>query len=274
MSSNSYKNKLSSSEIKQVELQILNYVSSVCDKLGLRYYLAYGTLIGAIRHKGFIPWDDDIDIVMPRDDYNKLLSYLKNEDVSSSYKCLIPQKDGYFYEFAKIIDQSTLYSDSRTYAKPSGLWIDIFPLDGLDKKDKLSHYILLFLNRCRVASVNRYLPNKTRGLMIPFVYIFWKICRLTGYGFFLKKSIKISQKYKYDECDYVGYASSYPAHNKYLKKEWFRDFVYVDFENYKFKAPVGYNEYLTSQYGDYMKMPPEDRRHNHVPYQLDFGDEK
>jgi len=265
------KDILSPIEIKQIELQILKYVSSVCDKLGLRYYLAYGTLIGAIRHQGFIPWDDDIDIVMPRNDYNQLLSYFKNEDVTSNYKCLIPLEEGYFYEFAKVIDKTTSYNDPRTSARESGIWIDIFPMDGLDIRDKFTHYTLLLLNRCRVASVNRQLPNKNVGIVLPFIYIFWKICRWIGYEFFLRNSIKVSQKYKYDESEYVGYASSYPAHNKYLKKEWFNNYVYVDFENHKFKAPAGYNDYLISQYGDYMEIPPLDKRvsHNVVAYRVD-----
>ena len=82
--------KLTLDEIKSIEINILSYVASLCEKHNLRYFLAYGTLIGAIRHKGFIPWDDDIDIAMPRDDYNRLLDIMRCEKGKYDEKCCIP----------------------------------------------------------------------------------------------------------------------------------------------------------------------------------------
>lgn len=256
--------KLSLDEIKRIEVEILNYITSICEEYNLRYYLAYGTLIGAIRHKGFIPWDDDIDVVMPRKDYNELLKILVGKRGSNKYDCLIPNEDGYFYEFAKVVDITTEVRELNTSLKSGGLWVDIFPLDGLRKEDKLTHYSLMFLNRCRAASVNIKFPHKTKGSAMPFEYLFWKLCRCIGYKMFLKKSLKMSQKYNYDDCEYIGYASSYPANNKYLKKEWFRDFVYVNFEDSKYKAPIEYDEYLKTLYGDYMQIPPVEKRINHA----------
>ena len=253
--------KLTLDEIKSTELNILSYVASLCEKYSLRYFLAYGTLIGAIRHKGFIPWDDDIDIVMPREDYICLLEILKRE--KGRYECLVPLENGYFYEFAKVIDSTTSVQEKSTISARCGVWIDIFPMDGLKVEDKLSHFLLMFYNRCRAAAVNKEFPHKTKGMLVPLEYLFWKLCRLIGYKPFLKLSLKLSQKYKYDECDIVGYASSYPAYNKYLKKEWFSETIKVDFENLKFKIPVGYHEYLTTQYGDYMELPPENKRVSH-----------
>lgn len=256
--------KLSLDEIKTIEIEILNYITSICDKYNLRYYLAYGTLIGAIRHKGFIPWDDDIDIVMPRRDYNALLEILKKRRGTNIYDCLIPNERDYFYEFAKVVDTTTEVKELNISLKSGGIWVDIFPLDGLKKDDKFTHFTLLFLNRCRSASVNIKFPHKTKGIAVPFEYLFWKLCRCVGYKKFLKISLKMSNKYDYEDCEYIGYASSYPAHNKYLKKEWFRDFVYVDFGNNKYKAPIEYHEYLTSQYGDYMRIPPIEEQTTHT----------
>lgn len=255
--------KLSLEEIKKIEVNILDYISDICRKNNLKYFLAYGTLIGAIRHKGFIPWDDDIDIAMPREDYEKLLGILKSQSGTSKYDCLIPLEDGYYYEFAKVIDTSTIVQEQTTITSRCGVWVDIFPLDGLKKEDKLSHILLLLLNRCRAASVNKSFPHKTNGLAVPLEYVFWKICRLIGYKTFLKSSIRLSKKYKYDDCGLVGFASSYPAHNKYMLKKWFEKTVEVPFEDKLFDAPVGFDEYLSTQYGDYMQLPPEDKRVSH-----------
>ena len=118
-------------------------------------------------------------------------------------------------------------------------------------------------NRCRAAAVNKKIPHKTKGIFFPVEYLFWIICRLIGYKPFLKWSIKLAQKYKYDDSDIVGYASSYPANNKYLKKEWFSESLKVYFEKLQFNIPIGYHEYLTTQYGDYMQLPPENKRVSH-----------
>lgn len=255
--------KLGLTEIKEIEIGILNYISEICDNNNLRYYLAYGTLLGAIRHKGFIPWDDDIDIVMPRNDYDALLKILKAKKGNSRYDCLIPNEGDYFYEFAKVVDTKTKIKELNTIPTVGGVWMDIFPLDGLRKEDKFVHYALIFLNRCRAASVNIRFPHKTKGILIPIEFFFWKLCRSIGYKFFLRISLKMSQKYNYDDCEFIGYASSYPANNKYLKKEWYSDFVYVDFEGNKYRAPIEYDNYLTTQYGDYMQIPPIEKRITH-----------
>ena len=117
-------------ELQKIELEILKYIDKVCKENNLTYFLAYGTLIGAIRHKGFIPWDDDVDIQMPRDDYNKLCDILKEEN--GRYK-LLDHKEGlgYIYPFAKVIDSNTrLIETGLTETVNMGVYIDIFPIDG------------------------------------------------------------------------------------------------------------------------------------------------
>lgn len=257
--------KLTLDEIKKIEVDILDYVASICKQHGLTYFLAYGTLIGAVRHKGFIPWDDDIDIAMPRKDYDKLLEILKQEKGKGKYECLIPMEDGCFYEFMKVIDTNTTLQENKIIKGKNGVWIDIFPLDGLRKEDKINYNALIILNRCRAAAVNKVFPHRTHGFLIPIEFICWKLCRLVGYKPFLKYSLKLAQKYKYDECDLVGYASSYPAHNKFMQKRWFESIIELPFEGKRFSAPAMYDEYLSTQYGDYMQLPPvQDRVSHHM----------
>ena len=125
--------KLSSDEIKRIELSIMKELDRICREHGLTYSLAYGTALGAVRHGGFIPWDDDIDIVMPRPDYERLLSLFKN-GLKCLYK-LVSYRDGSsIYQFAKLIDENT--SSYETFVgrdHATGLWVDIFPIEPTDE---------------------------------------------------------------------------------------------------------------------------------------------
>lgn len=253
--------KLESKEIKEIEHGILKYVAEVCDRNNLRYFLSYGTLLGAIRHKGFIPWDDDIDIAMPRQDYDKLLKILRSSS-DSKYKVLIPGEADYFYEFAKVVDTDTEVKELGLEESERALWIDIFPLDGLIKEDKLQTRFLKILHFFRVAAVYKSMPPSPGWAKVP-LFLFWKICRLIGWRYFLKLVINLSQKYKYEDCDYVGYAASYPGKNKFIPKQFFSEVVEVSFEGKVYKAPKMWDAYLTMLYGDYMTLPDEDKRIGH-----------
>lgn len=255
--------KLDLDEIKSIEVGILKYIAGICDEYGLRYYLAYGTLLGAIRHKGFIPWDDDIDIAMPRADYDKLVKIFNDRRGESRYDCMSPLDAGYYYDFAKVIDTTTFVQEKNVLPARCGVWVDIFPMDGLNKKDVLTHYKLMLYGRCRAFSVYSKFPHKTKGLAVPLEYLFWRMCRIIGYPTFMNSCVWLSQKYKYGSTDWLGIASSFPASKKYMKKEWFADCVDVDFEGCQFKAPIGFHDILTEYYGDYMQLPSEDKRVSH-----------
>lgn len=258
--------RLNNQQIKVIELKILQYVVSLCDKNGLRYFLSYGTLLGAIRHRGFIPWDDDIDIVMPRDDYSKLIDILKLEQ-DRKYKVLVPGVDGYFYEFAKVVDLDTYVDEIGLENSERALWIDIFPLDGLDKKDRAHHRFFNIMHYFRVAAVYKKMPPSPLWARIP-LFFFWRICRFIGWRPFLNMILKAAKKYKIDDCRYVGYAASFPGENKYIPKEYFKETVKVPFEGGMYNAPSMWDEYLKMLYGDYMKLPAEEKRipHNIIAY--------
>lgn len=127
--------KITIEEAKKIELDILSYIDDFCKKNNIEYFINYGTLIGAVRHKGFIPWDDDIDISMTRENYDKFIEYYKND--KSKYKLLaLETNKHYFNNFAKIVDSTTRIDNTRIYKSyPSGIFIDIFPMDSFaDKK--------------------------------------------------------------------------------------------------------------------------------------------
>lgn len=175
-------------ELKRIELDILKYIKTQCEKYNLRYYLAYGTLLGAVRHKGFIPWDDDIDIHMPREDYDKLIE-LEYNNPDSKYKLLSPKynKD-YYYSFAKMVDNETILEETGLkQIKELGVYVDIFPLDYIKKKGALKVKIERFLFFIRMAPAfidyKKRVNHKNRVIFIKILKALNKIFRFdrTGY---------------------------------------------------------------------------------------------
>ena len=129
-------NDLSNEEIREIQINLLETIKDICERYNIKYSLAYGTLLGAVRHKGFIPWDDDIDIFLQRPDYERLIDIISNQ---SEYYWLnvldVRQKEDYYYPFAKAVDSRTLakMADNTT---PHGIWIDLFPIDHIPDKSR------------------------------------------------------------------------------------------------------------------------------------------
>lgn len=263
------KNVVPENEAKQIMLEILKEVASFCDKNGLLYYLAYGTLIGAIRHNGFIPWDDDIDIMMPRPDYEKFVElYHKN----GKYSISSPLVDkGCFLIYSKVYDERTVkYEEGIDYNRfPAlGIDIDVFPLDGIPCGAHFSQYIkdrdrFMKLGKLilRVITPRRSYPTLRSKLSS---FILNPICKLIGKDFFIRKAIQLMSQYKYEESDYVHVAFHHKSslNERYDKKD-FSDRVKVTFEKELFWAPKGYDSVLKSFYGDYMQLPPISERQTH-----------
>lgn len=252
-------NLLSLDKIKQIELSILVHIDSVCNKNNLKYYLAYGTLLGAIRHKGFIPWDDDIDIYMPRKDYDRFIKLLANDDESNFRVLSIYNDSDYFYEFAKVVDNRTcLVTKNIKGNQHEGVWVDIFPLDDAPKYLRMTKWLLNCIVACRILSVNLKFPLKKYPRVL---YPLWAVAKLIGPRFFLEMSDRIARSGKSNE--YVGYMCSMGVSKYYFKKQWCAETIMVDFEGKQYPAFKQYDEYLKYQYGNYMQLPPEDKRISH-----------
>ena len=115
-------------EVKQVELEILEYVDKICKENNIQYSLAYGTMLGAVRHKGFIPWDDDIDILLKREEYEKLLRILYSK-TDEKYQVFSLKDEGYWYSYAKVTDTRTIIVEKNDRNMKECVYIDIFPID-------------------------------------------------------------------------------------------------------------------------------------------------
>lgn len=255
--------EISFEEAKKVELDILVDIAKFCETHGLRYYLAYGTLIGAIRHKGFIPWDDDIDINMPRADYNEFLRTYNKE--GKIYRVIDPRDKNSRHSFAKVIDTRTVKDEPMmNYKEPLGIDVDIFPLDGMPEEE--AEY-----DKWYDALYKIYEKFTLKGLKTsyyPRVATRWKLkakqLLYPSRNRLLDKAQALHEKYPYETSKFVGCMESrYNGKGNRAEKADFADTVDVAFEDLTFKAPVGYDRILRNLYGDYMTLPPEEKRVTH-----------
>lgn len=259
--------ELSINEIHIGTLEILQKIIEVCEKIGVNYYLAYGSLIGAVRHKGFIPWDDDLDIVMLRPDYEVFCKYcMAHESEIFPFKLMCRDNaEGYPYNIARFNDMryKAVYENVQKY--DSGMFIDIYPLDGagnmtaqeVDKLDKKRDYLMKMIlwsidDHYEVSRHNKWY----RSIIKYFVRVYAK---LRGSKHFLDKMEALKNLYPLDSSKYVAEMTWDPK-TVLCKKEWFGDGVIVEFERIKVKAPQNIDEFLKKYYGNYMQLPPEEER--------------
>lgn len=260
--------KIEFEELKKIELDMLVLFDEYCKKHGLRYYLAYGTLIGAARHKGFIPWDDDIDICMPRPDYERFYAMQKDEPVAEHlYAITYRDVKSCICPFIKLQDARTAgHETDKREEFETAVWIDIFPMDGVPADDPMMEK-----DSPRLKRLVHLISLTTR----PFVFTYdplrlakrWYINKRYGKMDVHKVCAEIEEiamRVPYDESERVGFLTfSVDVPKAIFSREGYDNPILMDFEGYKFPAPSNYDEILTSIYGDYMTPPPEDKREIH-----------
>ena len=247
---------------RQKMLDILVDVSSFCDEHNLVYFLGYGTLIGAIRHKGFIPWDDDIDIEMPRPDYERFLTLYR---ASGKYSLIRPEDKGCCFLWSKIYDDETIKVEKGidySICPHLGIDIDIFPLDGQPDSNHFEEFKVATNKRIQLYKKisSCYRPYSGLPLLNKMYTFIWRIYGADR----LKKQYLISaQQFDYSNSSMVGFNSPLSKYKNRHRKETYRLRTKVLFENHLFWAPIGYDEILSDIYGDYMQLPPEEKQITH-----------
>ena len=255
--------------------EILKFLDAFCRKNNLTYFLMYGSLIGAVRDKGIIPWDDDIDIMMPRPDYDKLIQICSTENILPFKLFENSIVSEYPHPISRMSDQryKTNFANEKDYG--IGLFVDIYPLDGVGDDLKKAHKLIKKAYRnaslCFLTSRKKFGRDNTKSkirMAVKFPAYIW--ANLLGNHHYIKKSIKLCKEYSYEESKYVsGIAQPFREcngenKNVYLK-EWF-EVIETEFEGRKFCIPKGYDKILKMGYGDYMVPLPENQRDTHHTY--------
>ncbi|WP_458405510.1 LicD family protein [Methanobrevibacter sp.] len=265
--------------LQNLLLMILNDIKVVCDENNINYYIYAGSGIGVARHGGFIPWDDDVDIVMFRKDFNRF-SEIFDEEFGDKYSLRTPDNtEDYFLSFPKVILNGTKYELwwSEKVSFETGIYLDIFILDNMPSNNLKR---AIFTNECYFKKLLKDISflkkhndsSKTKQLIMDVVNLFLKIFRL-DYLKLKKICLKTYVRYQNEETEYVADLDG----NGHFKPHIFlrSDFEPADkfkFESIEVKVPNNLDGILTQIYGDYMEMPPKEKRYNHVPSNLDFGD--
>lgn len=257
--------RLTIEDMKSIELEIMDEIDRVCVSHGVQYYLGYGSLLGAVRHGGFIPWDDDMDIVMMRDQYELLMDHFNEWRTTDRFKLVSYRDKSSIYQFAKIVDTTTVIYENFVGKKAAtGVWVDIFPLERFDKQAEgllKQHRRIGLLRSFAVTDpstgTNGFVKLVKR-VVCPFVQnqdLFELAHRLDDIA------LRVNDSSHDSDCviDVLGEGRSDKTYPVSLFSP-----IRMKFEDREYYAPAGYEEFLTTEYGDWRTPPAESARPVHV----------
>ena len=248
---------------------MLDWFHGFCKEHSIRYYLVAGTMLGAARHQGFIPWDDDVDVAIPRPDYERLLSILKDKQGHYFLESLYTGNDDYLCTYAKLYDTDTTRIECAKINCKRGIYIDVFPIDGVGscemdaKKNfaKFDRLHMLFLTRvCAIKKGRSFYKNVAIAIsrLVPQFVIRDRDLAI--------KVDKLAASIDYESCDFVANKMGAYREREIMKKSIFGKPTEYKFENITVYGVEHFDEYLTIMYGDWRKLPPENQRHTTHDY--------
>lgn len=263
---------------RQLLLQTFLFFRDFCNKNNIRYFLGGGTLLGAVRHHGFIPWDDDIDVNMLRDDYEHFVK-LFNQSYSDQFELISIDTPNYYLPFSKLSHKNSTIVEANGFSCVYGIYLDIFVLDYSNdsnaffaKKKKLHDWLSA---KFVICSIDRHISDVwialVHGEIVKSIWYFMQATVFKCFRPFLKKSLKMFSSSLSSGSAIVCYTGGY-RDKEFFSPEIFADIEIGQFEGNEVSLPVGYHKYLGRLYGDYMKLPPIDRRqshHSHYYYNLE-----
>ena len=245
--------------IQEEEFKILCAFKKYCNRFGLKYYLEGGTLLGAVRHKGFIPWDDDIDTIMPRQDYEKLIQLTKKSPINENIEVITRDSGTEFHSpYLKLCNKKTLVKEGENLSS-TGIFIDVFPIDGAANSEKAiksqykrNNYLMLFRDYSWMSKneLNK-LPLSKR--------IVARVCSFIGKDYWTNRVDKVFGRYEFGTTKYVSQIA-WSSILVYNLTDEYKNQVELEFEGELFTVPSCYDKRLRSMYGDYMKLPPLEER--------------
>lgn len=254
-------------ELKQIQQKLLKELHNYCDKHNLCYYLTYGTLIGAIRHKGYIPWDDDVDVFLPRNDYTYLLNHF-NADVDNGVSVVSNELNtDYYLPFAKIIDTNTIMIEEVNSSFKLGVYIDVFPLDNLsDNYNEAKAIIRKAFRYNKLLMLKNISVNPNRKWYKNVVLCLGRLSSsLLSRKWIIRKINEQGCNRNEQFTKYIGVLTgiSYGDESRVFESKWFEERILSPFENNSYFIPQGYDRFLRHLYGDYMTPPPKEQQESH-----------
>ena len=258
--------------LQQKQLDILKAFIRVCDKHNLEYFLVYGTALGAIRHKGFIPWDDDIDVGMPREDYEKYIQ-LQSEYEGTPYFIQTFKSDPcYIYNYAKLRDSSTTFLENafKNHRINQGVFIDVFPVDGMSRTEgnrekigKKNKFIWRQVYFSYLPALRRKVHKRTffKDILLNIVAGLFYVFDIAHYR--NKRVERFVKKIPLSEAKMAGIMFGFTWKINCMPADIFKETIKVPFEDIEVKVVKQYDRYLTLLYKDYMKFPPKEQQVGH-----------
>lgn len=261
--------------LQHTEQEILDEIVRICEKFHLTYYLIGGTLLGAVRHRGFIPWDDDLDIAMPRGDYDRFCGLCASELDPRYMLHSIDTDRTYWLPFAKIRRKNTVFEESniRGLDAPMGIYVDIFPLDNARCVDCPEQRI-----RTRLIKGISAVIYAKRGLPVAMTWKVKLLARVLPLSIeaLTRWQIRLMTKRNREECGYyINFGSNYNTVRQTMPKTVFDPACQLEFEGKRYSALADYRYFLNRLYGaDYMQLPPVEKRVTHRPVRIVFDTTK
>ncbi len=259
--------------LHKVELEILLEVDRICRKNHIHYSLTGGTLLGAVRHNGFIPWDDDADISMLRKEYRKFQQACKNDlDKEKFYFQDIENTKGYRWGYGKVRRKDSVFLRQNQEDMPygQGIFLDVFPRDGIPDgavAKKVHAFLCFAVRKMMWSAVGRKTADHLiYRIIYQILYVMTKENIAEIYHCLIRMSNKKKTKYV------RTLTFPLPGHLNGYKREWYQKYTKVKFEGYDFQAQSSYKEWLTKEFGDYMRLPPENKRKVHPVTKIQFPD--
>ena len=268
---------------REILLRTMKAFIAFCEEHKITYYACGGTAIGAVRHGGMIPWDDDIDVYMDRENYNRFIElWSSSQEKYSGYEVIRLGDDGYYLPLTKFEDKTTTIWEMREYPFIFGVYIDIFPLDFTSgsyrdiaqRADAYRRTIQLYIlgqehYNCSLF-VNRL---KQHGFLKGLLTVLYHIgyCRPFRRTIWRRAEKQLEELLKYEGTQGICYGIEYTREHEVFPEDWFGKPLQLPFEDFTISMPRAYDAYLSRQYGDYMKLPPESQRNSvHGRYFVDL----